>query len=603
MIACKLVQRYASLIQVPNFSQRQLASASALRTLAHMSQVLSSPLIRILPEQLANQIAAGEVVERPASVIKELIENSLDAGATQIDIDVEEGGIKKIRVRDNGCGIHQEQLALAVCRHATSKIESVDDLQAIDSLGFRGEALASIGSVSRMQLISHSADEDCAWCLSSRNGVDMQIEPVAHPVGTSLEVCDLFYNTPARRKFLRTDRTEFRHLDEVFRRMALGRFDVGFQLKHNQRVVHQLHATQDDESRLRRLHKLFGKTFVQQSSYLDMTASGLRLRGWLSQPEYLRSQADQQYFYVNGRIIRDRIINHAIRQAYQQWLYPGRQPAYVLHLELDEAMVDVNVHPTKHEVRFRESRLVHDFISKVVNDALSQKRQVTSDHTAQDEKVTYGRLTPDTFQPQASARSSIKEQTHAYRVPSTIPTVAQEKTPLGIWLGEIQKKFWLFQQEQGLVLLDLERAREQVFGQRLSIAERPLQRQPVLVPINLTLTTAQLQLVEQHQKQLQDWGIELRITGPLTAMVLHMPGLLRGVDVEKFTMALLTDCLSSVHYDQKQFAHLAAIHFRSDSKAENKDKWLEEVVNLPSSSPLVWRLIPNERLVDLVQRG
>ena len=577
-----------------------------MRTLASMSHVSSSPLIRILSEQLANQIAAGEVVERPASVIKELIENSLDAGASQIEIEIEEGGIKKILVRDNGCGIPQEQMTLAISRHATSKIESVDDLQAINSLGFRGEALASIGSVSRLQLISRIAGEDNAWCLSSRNGVDHNLAPAAHPVGTSLEVQDLFYNTPARKKFLRTDRTEFRHLDEVFRRMALGRFDVAFQLKHNQRVVHQLQVTKDKESQQRRLHKLFGKAFIQQS-FLDMQASGLRLWGWLSQPEYLRSQADQQYFYVNGRIIRDRIINHAIRQAYQPWLYPGRQAAYVLHLELDEAMVDVNVHPTKHEVRFRESRLVHDFIYKVVNDVLSQAGQTTSEEKDINDFVSPRSLKSEIFYPQKSSSSRIEERVQSYRVLSETQTIKQEQTPLGVWLGEIHKKYWLFQQTEGLVLLDLNEASEQVFHQHLLTAERPLLRQPVLIPINFNLTRQQMEVIEQHQEQLLDWGIELRITGPLTAMALHMPEMFRGVDIETFVLALLTECVSLVENDQvkleRQFVHLASMHFRSDSRLEHKDKWLQAILTLPSSLPPVWRLITTERLAELIQRG
>jgi len=567
-----------------------------------MSLALPPHEIRILPEQLANQIAAGEVVERPASIIKELIENSLDAEATQIDIEIEEGGIKKIRVRDNGCGIPQAQLALAVCRHATSKIETADDLQAIDSLGFRGEALASIGSVSRLQLISRIADETHGWCLSSRNGVDKRIEPIAHPPGTSLEVCDLFYNTPARRKFLRTDRTEFRHLDEVFRRMALGRFDVGFQLKHNHRLVHQLRPAGDNASQQRRLHQLFGKAFVQQSSRLEMQASGLRLWGWLSQPDYSRSQSDQQYFYVNGRIIRDRIINHAIRQAYEPRLYPGRQAAYVLHLELDESLVDVNVHPTKHEVRFRESRLVHDFIYKVVSDALSQTNSPISKSIRQATKSS-SVVTPSMFTPQVRVR----EHTPAYQLLTEAPSSIGQKTPLGIWLGEVQKRLWLFQHEQGIVLLNLPEAREAVLSQRLQRAELPLQRQPVLVPISLNLTLGQVHLIETHHEQLYDWGIDVRISGPHTAMLLHLPTILRGVDVEKVLIGLLEAWPDSSLPDQawlpQQLARLAAIHFREQSKIENRNAWLEEVMKLPASAKSVWRLIGSERLVELIQGG
>ncbi len=566
-----------------------------------MSHVSTPAEIRILPEQLANQIAAGEVVERPASVIKELIENSLDAQATQIDVEIEEGGIKKILVRDNGCGIPQAQLALALCRHATSKIETATDLQAIDSLGFRGEALASIGSVSRLQLISRLADAPHAWCLSSRNGVDNHIEPIAHPVGTSLEVCDLFYNTPARRKFLRAERTEFRHLDEIFRRMALGHFDVGFQLKHNRRVVHQLRPAVDPSSLQRRIQQVFGKSFVQQSTSLDIQASGLRLWGWLSQPDYLRSQADQQYFYVNGRIIRDRIINHAIRQAYETRLYPGRQAAYVLHLELDESLVDVNVHPTKHEVRFRESRLVHDFIHKVVSDALSETNSSISTPMPRQHSHT----TPVFSISGSPPQSRISEGTTDYRVLTQTHRVAQRETPFGIWLGEIQNRFWLFQNAHALVLLDLPKAREAVFQQKLQEATTPLQQQPILIPINLSLTTEQIVLLEKVQDPLRDWGIDVRVGGPNLAMVYHMPVMLRGVDVEKLLRGLLELWVSSTAGEQvpNQLAHLAAMHFRYDSNIDNMMPWLEAVVKLPSSIKSVWRSISSERLAELIEHG
>ncbi|MFO7602189.1 MAG: DNA mismatch repair endonuclease MutL [Gammaproteobacteria bacterium] len=578
-----------------------------MRTLVAMPEVLSSPLIRILPEQLANQIAAGEVVERPASVVKELMENSLDAGATQIDVEIEAGGLKKILVRDNGCGIAQAQLPLALCRHATSKIASIDDLQAIDSLGFRGEALASIGSVSRLQLISRCAGADSAWCLATRPGVDQIIEPIAHPPGTSVDVGDLFYNTPARRKFLRAERTEFRHLDEVFRRMALGRFDVGFQLKHNQRYVHQLRPAVDNEARLRRLHKLFGKAFVQQGSYVQMQASGLRVWGWLSRPDYLRSQTDQQYFYVNGRIIRDRMINHAIRQAYQPWLYPGRQAAYVLHLELDEALVDVNVHPTKHEVRFRESRLVHDFIYTVVSGALAP---TTATPAALQPAPVASR---DAAAPPA-ATPQVREAVNPYGHLRGLTTETHEPTPLGMFLGALANRFWLFapqaeqaEQAEGLLVLDLPAAREQVYLQRLRNTDAPLSRQPVLVPMNLSLTPAQFSVLTDYHEQFEAWGIDVRITGPQSAMVFHLPGLLRGVDAEPLLLDLLMQWTESLPGEQsqrqQQLATLAARHFRPQARLENRSQWLQEVADLPASAPPVWRLLDSERLAALVRRG
>ncbi|MGB2131128.1 MAG: DNA mismatch repair endonuclease MutL, partial [Marinobacterium sp.] len=333
--------------------------------------------IHLLSPQLANQIAAGEVVERPASVVKELLENSLDSGADRIELDVEQGGVKLIRLRDNGSGIDKEDLPLALSRHATSKITMLEDLEAVGSLGFRGEALASISSVSRLTLTSRTADQSAAWSVSAQ-GRDMTTEvvPAAHPAGTTVEMRDLFFNTPARRKFLKTEKTEFRHLEEVVKRLALSRYDVGFGLKHNARVVHQLRPADTGPAREQRLGQLLGKAFVEQSVALDVIAeaSGLRLWGWMGLPTFSRSQADQQYFFVNGRVIRDKVVTHAVRQAYQDVLFHGRHPAYVLYLELDPALVDVNVHPTKHEVRFRESRLVHDFIFRTLYRVIADLR-------------------------------------------------------------------------------------------------------------------------------------------------------------------------------------------------------------------------------------
>ncbi|WP_312837204.1 DNA mismatch repair endonuclease MutL, partial [Pantoea sp.] len=327
--------------------------------------------IQILPPQLANQIAAGEVVERPASVVKELVENSLDAGATRIDVDIEKGGAKLIRIRDNGCGIVKDELAMALARHATSKIASLDDLEAIMSLGFRGEALASISSVSRLTLTSRTAEQNEAW-QAYAEGRDMMVtvKPAAHPCGTTLEVLDLFYNTPARRKFLRTEKTEFAHIDEVIRRIALARFDVAISLTHNGKLVRQYRAVAQEAQRERRLGAICGTTFMAHALRIDWQHGDLSLRGWVADPVGSRQVSDLQYCYVNGRIMRDKLINHAIRQAFQAQLNDDQQPAYVLYLEIDPHQVDVNVHPAKHEVRFHQSRLVHDFIFQGVLSAL-----------------------------------------------------------------------------------------------------------------------------------------------------------------------------------------------------------------------------------------
>lgn len=329
--------------------------------------------IKVLPPQLANQIAAGEVVERPASVVKELVENSLDAGATRIDIDIDRGGAKLIRIRDNGCGIGKDDLALALARHATSKITCLDDLEAILSLGFRGEALASISSVSRLILTSRTAEQNEAW-QAYAEGRDMAVtvKPAAHPQGSTVEVLDLFYNTPARRKFMRTEKTEFTHIDEVVRRIALARFDVSVNLSHNGKLMRQYRAVKDPSQFSRRLASICSPTFVEHALEVEWSHGDLAIRGWVADPAGSRNLTDMQYCYVNNRMMKDRLINHAIRQAYQDQLKDDQQPAYVLYLDVDPHQVDVNVHPAKHEVRFHQSRLVHDFIYQAVMSVLQQ---------------------------------------------------------------------------------------------------------------------------------------------------------------------------------------------------------------------------------------
>lgn len=332
--------------------------------------------IQVLPPQLANQIAAGEVVERPASVVKELVENSLDAGATRIDIDIEKGGAKLIRLRDNGCGIGKDELAMALARHATSKITSLDDLEAIMSLGFRGEALASISSVSRLTLTSRPETQSEAWqAYAEGREMAVTVKPAAHPVGTTIEVLDLFYNTPARRKFMRTEKTEFTHIDEIIRRIALARFDVAFSLTHNGKLIRQYRGVRETSQRERRLGAICGTAFLTHALSIEWEHGDLKLHGWVADPVGSRTLSELQYCYVNGRMMRDRLINHAIRQAYQDKLGADHQPAYVLYLEIDPHQVDVNVHPAKHEVRFHQSRLVHDFIYQGIVTVLQESGQ------------------------------------------------------------------------------------------------------------------------------------------------------------------------------------------------------------------------------------
>jgi DNA mismatch repair protein MutL len=327
--------------------------------------------IAILPARLANQIAAGEVVERPASVIKELIENSIDAGSTVIHITVDKGGIKKIKITDNGSGIAKDELGLALSRHATSKIQNLSDLEAINSLGFRGEALASISSVARLTLTSKPKEQDTAWqAMAEGRDMAVTINPAAHPDGTTIEVLDLFFNTPARRKFLRTEKTEFNHIDEVVRRIALARFDVSFTLTHNGKVIRQYRAAETHAQTAKRVAMVCGPKFIEHAVEVDCQHDNMRLSGWVAKPSFVRSQNDLCYSYVNGRMMRDKLINHAIRQAYDALLPTDTYPAFVLFLEVDYREVDVNVHPSKHEVRFHQSRYVHDFIYSVCRKAL-----------------------------------------------------------------------------------------------------------------------------------------------------------------------------------------------------------------------------------------
>lgn len=383
--------------------------------------------IRILPARLANQIAAGEVVERPASVVKELVENSLDSGATRIDIDIEKGGAKLIRIRDNGCGIDKEELGLALSRHATSKIHTLDDLEAIISLGFRGEALASISSVSRLTLTSRPATQEEAWSAYSE-GRDMQVQlqPAAHPIGTTVEVLDLFFNTPARRKFLRTEKTEFTHVDELLKRIALSRFDVTFNLRHNGKLVRQYRAAKTDIQMEKRIAAVCGAPFVRHMLKIELEHQGLTLHGWITTPEGARQQSDLQYCYVNGRMMRDKLINHAIRQSYETSLRPDQFATYVLFIELDPHQVDVNVHPAKHEVRFHQARLVHDFIYQALSSALAESQHI--DAPAHNESAFHYHDEPELASAVPERVIQAVESTPAYPGRSDYAQPAREST-------------------------------------------------------------------------------------------------------------------------------------------------------------------------------
>ncbi len=538
--------------------------------------------IELLSPRLANQIAAGEVVERPASVIKELLENSLDAGAARIDIDVEQGGVKLLRVRDDGSGIMQDDLALALSRHATSKIRDLDDLERVATLGFRGEALASVSSVSRLTLTSCTAGADQAWQVETE-GRDMQprLQPAAHPRGTTVEVRDLFFNTPARRKFLRTEKTEFSHLEEVVKRLALSRFDVAFNLRHNGRTVFSLRPAQGEQEARRRVASVCGPAFVEQSLSIDAERSGLRLWGWVGLPTFSRSQADLQYFFVNGRMIKDKLVVHAVRQAYRDVLFNGRHPTFVLFLEVDPSVVDVNVHPTKHEVRFRDGRMVHDFLFSTLHRTLAAQRPG-------DLPGAEGLTEPATQQVTAPAgldagvfsgqgRMSLNEPSAGWSAPSYAldrpsvgqlndslpgysalygaqPTAStaladnaspQDVPPLGYAVAQLHGVYILAENAQGLVVVDMHAAHERITYERLKLAmdQEGLRGQPLLVPESLAVSQREADCAEEHADWFARLGFELQRLGPEMLGIREIPALLRQADAVQLVQDVLSDLL------------------------------------------------------------
>ncbi len=534
--------------------------------------------IHKLSAHLANQIAAGEVVERPSSVAKELIENSLDAGASQIDLEIEKGGAGLIRVRDNGGGIHRDDLATALDRHATSKITDFDDLVKVSTLGFRGEALPSIGSVARVTITSRYRDESQAWRFSINGGVaDAAPKPAAHPPGTTVEVRDLFFNTPARRKFLKTERTEFNHLDDVVRRIGLSSFKVGISLKHNQRQLHNWRIATDAQARRRRVAAICGSAFVENSVEVDVAAAGLRLWGWVGLPTFSRSQADLQYFYVNGRMVKDRLIAAAVRKAYQDVMYHGRHSAFVLYFELDPAEVDINVHPTKHEVRFREGRLVHDFLFRSLYRALAEVRpgaeaapsgegqpaaSVMAPASAPPSAPGGGGRSPSLLQSRAAPRQqqpmnlAVQEQVSAYAQlhpaaktetqaqPSSPDAAAQEVPPLGFALAQLHGIYILAQNSEGLVLVDMHAAHERITYERMKQAwqaSEGIRIQPLLVPESMGVSPAEARLVEEQAALLRTVGLELERVGPESLVIRAVPAMLRHADAKALVRDVLAD--------------------------------------------------------------
>jgi DNA mismatch repair protein MutL len=526
------------------------------------------PRIQPLPPELINQIAAGEVIERPSSVVKELVENSLDAGATRVEVDIELGGARLIRVRDDGDGIAPDDLPLAVASHATSKIGSFDDLEHVASMGFRGEALASMSSVARFAITSRLRGSDNAFRIEVDSGRLQAARPAQHPQGTSVEVRDLFYNVPARRKFLRAERTEFAHIDDLLKSLALARSGVEFRLSHNGKSVRVWKAARDEQAMLTRVAEVLGDDFPQQSLRIDHATAGMRLSGWVGLPTASRPQADSQYFYVNGRLVRDRVVAHAVRQAYADVLFHGRYPTFVLYLELDPIGVDVNVHPAKHEVRFREQRLVHDFLFRTLHEALAETR---AGQSVQPESATWANA-PGAAAPIAQSGGSqtmgwqgafaqsrlqlgVREEplagyaallgeaanSNAEPLPSMPPANDGDVPPLGYAIAQLKTIYILAENAHGLVLVDMHAAHERITYEKLKSGRAcsNLRSQILLVPLSVAVSAKEAAAAEEHGEALSDWGLELSRSGPSAVVVRRIPALLEGADVAELTRSVL----------------------------------------------------------------
>ncbi|MBU0455620.1 MAG: DNA mismatch repair endonuclease MutL [Gammaproteobacteria bacterium] len=512
--------------------------------------------ITILPLRLANQIAAGEVVERPASVIKELLENSIDAEANRIDIHLEKGGMQLIRVRDNGHGIHKDDLALALSRHATSKINTLEDLEAIITLGFRGEALASISSVSRLILKSANNHQALGWALDTE-GVETntKLAPTAHPQGTTIEVRNLFFNVPARRKFLRREQTEFNHIDDIIKSIALSHFPITFLVHHNQQLIRNYRSAATEIEQEKRIADICGAPFIENSLRIEAEGPGMQLWGWIAKPTFSRSQSDLQYCFVNGRIVKDKLISHAIRQAYQDVMYHDRQAAYVLYFEIDPTIVDVNVHPTKREVRFRDSRMVHDFLfhqlHQVIKDLRPGKQyqantfqSAPNTHSVQEQMGVYSQLHNPSFLSQNKPSIEIFEPPVQELLPSKTPTQT-EIPPLGYAVAQLHGIYVLAQNQHGLILVDMHAAHERITYEALKkeLATQNIQRQHLLVPIDIALNEKETDTAIQHNEFLEQLGIQIDRAGPEAIVVRQVPALLKDTSIEQLVRDVIADLI------------------------------------------------------------
>jgi len=510
--------------------------------------------IRQLPGHLINQIAAGEVVERPASVVKELVENSLDAGARAISVDVVAGGRKLIRVRDDGAGIPKDEIGLALSRHATSKISSLEDLEAVVSLGFRGEALPSIASVARLVLTANRGES--AWQVEADNGTLGELVPAAHPTGTTVEVHDLFYNTPARRKFLRAERTEFGHIERWLRRLALARPDVAFEVTHNHRSVLNLRTAGSDKAMLQRVSAICGDAFTDHAVSVQRESDTMALTGFIGLPTFNRSQADMQFWFVNGRSISDKTLSHAVRHAFRDVLFHGRFPAYVLYLTIDPALVDANAHPAKHEVRFRDGRSVHGFVAQAIEHLLRDTRpgghdvipvpaSVVSSRIYQQSAMSLGTTGGDS--------GAVAEALAGYKALTGIPMTedklpdSRSAPPLGFAVAQLSGIYILAENDDGLVIVDMHAAHERIVYEKLkgSFQDKSVVRQPLLVPVGMSVSEAEARLAEDSAELFGRLGLVVERGGPSSLVIREVPALLRRSDAESLVRDVIADLSES----------------------------------------------------------
>ena len=537
--------------------------------------------IRVLPDQLINQIAAGEVIERPSAVVKELVENSLDAGAKQIAIDVEKGGTRFIKVTDDGTGIPKDELPLALNRHATSKIKSLDDLTAIHSLGFRGEALPSIASVSDFTIKSRHDSEPHAFTMRVEQGAITPCKPSSLQKGTRIEVRDLFFSVPARRKFLRTEKTESNHIEQRIKNLALSHPQVAFELQINGKPSLQWKAANDQEDHQRRTRDVCGQAFIDNAYYINHSALNLSLSGWIASPSFSRSQADLQYFFINRRMIRDKVVVHALKQAYSDVLFHDRHPAYVLFLEMEPAALDVNVHPCKYEVRFRDSRQIHQFIHRVIHDALANISPATTPDvivpisagymdTQNSRQVDMVHRLPSTnYSPtrQDNIRFGVHENclSYAQLMTSETPVVKnqqssddQEIPPLGFAIAQLHGIYILAENKTGLILVDMHAAHERITYEHLKRSwneKNALTAQPLLVPMAVTVSQQQAELCSMHKDVFSDLGFEIDQTGPESITLRQIPTLLARADVPQLIQDVIAD-LSEIGHSNRLLEHI-----------------------------------------------